>query len=150
MPRTFTSSRTRAFTIGELSRRTGTGIDAIRYYERIGLLPPPPRSGGHHRLYGPADVKRLSFIRKARDLGFPLLDIRTLLVLAGTPSNMCGNVRTVALDHVGRIRRKIADLRKIERQLAALAARCEPDKPDRCPLLDAFRCGRGDAGDAPA
>jgi MerR family mercuric resistance operon transcriptional regulator len=121
--------------IGALSRRTGVNIETIRYYERIGLLPEPPRGEGGHRVFAPAHRKRLAFIRRARELGFSLDEIRVLLGLAdgGAP---CGEVRAVALDHLARIRAKIADLRRMERTLARTAAQCEGGGATGCPILE--------------
>src|SRR5262245_51359791 len=82
--------------IGALSGRTGTNVETIRYYERAGLLPIPPRTPGGYRLYGSAHVKRLSFVRRARALGFSLDEIRRLLKLADERKRPCAEVREVA------------------------------------------------------
>ena len=81
-----------ALTRGALAARTGCNIETIRYYERIGLLPPPPRSAGGHRLYGRDLVKRLTFVRRSRDLGFTLKEIRELLRLVDGGTYTCGEV----------------------------------------------------------
>jgi MerR family transcriptional regulator, mercuric resistance operon regulatory protein len=122
-------------TIGVLARRTGVGIETIRYYERRQLLPAPPRTAGGHRLYRGEHVKRLIFIRRSRALGFSLDEIRTLLRLVdgGAP---CGEVRAVAQDHLERIRAKLAELERMARALADTAARCEGGSAPRCPIVE--------------
>ncbi|MBA3562581.1 MAG: helix-turn-helix domain-containing protein [Gammaproteobacteria bacterium] len=127
----------RDFSIGELSRRSGVNIETIRYYERIGLLPPPPRTEGGHRLYPDNHLKRLVFIRRSRELGFTLDEIRNLLGLV-EGGYTCGEVKDAAFTHLKDIRRKIADLRRMERTLTETAARCEGgDAPD-CPIMDSL------------
>ena len=86
-------------TIGTLSHRTGCNIETIRYYERVGLLPAPVRSPGGYRLYGSQHLKRLTFIRRARSLGFSIDEVRTLLKLADERKRPCGEVRVVAAAH---------------------------------------------------
>ncbi len=126
----------RGLTIGALAERTGVKVETIRYYERIGLLPEPPRTGGGHRLYGREHVARLTFVRRSRELGFTLGEIRALLGLVSGGAYTCGDVRAVALDHLGRIRAKIRDLRRMERALATTAARCEGGAAPDCPIVD--------------
>lgn len=122
-------------TIGKLSKRTGVNIETIRYYEKIGLLPQPPRSPGGHRLYDEAHLKRLNFVRRSRELGFTLEEVRNLLRLVDHGLT-CGEVHAAALTHLDGIRRKIADLRRLERTLSETAARCQGgDTPD-CPIID--------------
>ena len=82
---------------GEISRRSQVKVPTIRYYEQIGLLPPPPRSEGNRRLYGSRDLRRLSFIRHARDLGFEIDAIRTLLTLQDNPNQPCAEADGIAL-----------------------------------------------------
>jgi MerR family mercuric resistance operon transcriptional regulator len=105
------------FTIGQLSRETGVGIETIRYYEKVRLLPKPPRTGGGHRLYANEQLKRLLFIRRSRELGFSMEEIRNLLGLVDG-GYTCGQVKTAALDHLKAVRVKISDLRRMERTLA--------------------------------
>jgi MerR family mercuric resistance operon transcriptional regulator len=93
-----------------LSKHTGTNIETIRYYERVGLLPPPARSSGGYRLYGTAHLKRLTFVRRARALGFPLAEVRKLLTLADQKRRPCAEVRVVAAAHLEDVKGKIADL----------------------------------------
>lgn len=123
------------FGIGSLSRRTGVNIETIRYYERIGLLPPPPRTEGGHRLYADDHLKRLAFIRRSRELGFTLDEVRNLLALV-EGGYTCGEVQAAALAHVESIQRKIADLQQMERTLAETAAHCKGGTAPDCPILD--------------
>ena len=127
----------RELTIGALSERSGVNIETIRYYERAALLPAPPRTQGGHRVYNSDSLRRLVFIRRSRELGFTLDEIRNLLALM-SGGHSCGEVRVVALAHLARIRAKIGDLRRMERTLAATAARCEGGDAPECPILDAL------------
>lgn len=121
--------------IGMLSKLTAVNIETIRYYEKIGLLPPPPRTAGGHRLYPESHLKRLNFVRRGRELGFTLDEVRNLLKMVDG-GHTCGEVKDAALAHLKNIRRKIADLRRMERTLSQTAARCEGgDAPD-CPIVD--------------
>ena len=125
--------------IGELSRRTGCNIVTIRYYEQIGLLPAPARSAGRYRVYGTADVRRLAFIRRARELGFTLDEVRTLLSLsAGDGQDTCANVREVAERHLADVRAKIGDLQAMEHVLADAVRRCAAGEVPGCPIIDAL------------
>ena len=122
--------------IGELSRRTGVNIETIRYYERIGIMPNPPRTEGGQRVYGESHMKRLTFVRRGRELGFSLDDIRALLGLVDGGEFTCGEVKDLTVAHIGDIRRKIADLRRMEKVLKEIASKCDGgDVPD-CPILE--------------
>lgn len=120
--------------IGELSRRTGCNIETIRYYERIGLMPAPPRRG-RYRSYGPDDVGRLGFVRRARELGFTLDEVRALLSLAAGGPAACAEVRTLAASHLEDVRARIADLRRMERVLAESVRACDAGQDPGCPLI---------------
>jgi MerR family mercuric resistance operon transcriptional regulator len=123
--------------IGELSRRSGVNIETIRYYERIKMLPAPPRTGSGRRVYGPAETRTLAFIRRSRELGFTLDEIRTLLALsAKNGPDACAEVRALAAGHLGDVRAKIADLRAMQRVLAEAVRRCEVGESPGCPLID--------------
>ena len=130
--------------IGPLSKRTGCNIETIRYYERVGLLPAPARSPGGYRLYGDRHLKRLTFIRRARALGFSIDEVRTLLKLADERKRPCAEVRIVAAAHLDDVRAKIADLRAMQRVLSATVAKCANGRRSDCPLIDALY--RHDAG----
>ncbi len=129
---------TSRLTIGVLSKRTGCNIETIRYYERIGLLPAPPRTQGGHRLYGEAHLKRLTFIRRSRELGFALDDVRGLLQLVDGGHYTCAEVKDMTLQHLDEIRSKVADLRRLERVLKEMAAQCTGDDVPECPVIDAL------------
>ena len=122
--------------IGAMSERSGCKVETIRYYERIGLLPEPPRSEGGHRIYGQGHLKRLTFIRRGRELGFTLDEIRTLLGLVDGGNYTCGEVRELTLEHLREIRKKIIDLRRLEKSLATIAAQCAGGAKPECPIID--------------
>jgi MerR family mercuric resistance operon transcriptional regulator len=137
-----TTVRGELLTRGALAAETGCNIETIRYYEQVGLLPPPPRSEGGHRLYGPDLVNRLHFIRRSRDLGFTLEEIRELLSLVDCGNYTCAQVEGIALAHVEEIRRKIADLNRLKRTLEAMAAQCNGGTIPACPIIDALFASR--------
>jgi MerR family mercuric resistance operon transcriptional regulator len=128
-----TSSR---LAIGSLSKRTGCNVETIRYYERVRLLPAPGRSPGGYRLYGDQHLKRLTFIRRARALGFSIDEVRTLLRLAHERKRPCAEVRVVAAAHLEDVRAKIADLRAMERVLNETVAKCATGTRSDCPLIE--------------
>jgi MerR family mercuric resistance operon transcriptional regulator len=133
-----TVSRGPALTIGELSRSTGVNIETIRFYEREGILPKPPRSAGGHRIYDRDQLMRLHFVRRSRELGFSLDEVRGLLQLVAGGSYTCAEVKAVTLDHLADVRRKIADLRRLERTLAEVASKCKGGKVPDCPVIEAL------------
>lgn len=124
--------------IGALSKHTGTNIETIRYYERVGLLPAPGRTAGGYRLYGPDHLKRLTFIRRARALGFSLAEVRRLLTLSDQRRRPCAEVRLVAAAHLEDVKGKITDLRQMERVLKETVARCDAGSGSHCPMIDAL------------
>jgi len=135
--RSNTLSSPAALPIGELSRRTGVHIETIRYYERIKMLPTPPRTASGRRVYGPAETRTLAFIRRSRELGFTLDEIRALLALsAENGQEACAEVRELAAGHLADIRAKIADLRAMERVLADAVRRCDAGELPGCPLIE--------------
>lgn len=131
-------NRPLTLTIGALSKRTDCNIETIRYYERIGILPPPPRSAGGFRLYSDDHLKRLTFVRRSRQLGFTLREIRVLLALVDGSDHTCAEVKELTLEHVAEIRRKVADLRRMERVLKEMAIHCDGGKVPDCPIIDAL------------
>jgi MerR family mercuric resistance operon transcriptional regulator len=123
--------------IGELSQRTVVNIETIRYYERIKMLPAAPRTASGRRVYGAAETRTLVFIRRSRELGFTLNEIRALLALsAESGRGMCAEVRELAAGHLGDIRAKIADLRAMERVLADAVRRCDAGETPGYPLIE--------------
>ena len=125
-------------TIGGLSEKTGCHIETIRYYEKIRLLPKALRSAGGHRLYGADQIKRLVFIRRSRELGFSLEDIRGLLALVDGHRYTCQQVKAVTVRHVESVREKVRDLRRLEKTLAQIVARCQGKEVPHCPIIDAL------------
>jgi MerR family mercuric resistance operon transcriptional regulator len=134
--RAIAASRAENVAIGELSRLTGVNIETIRYYERIKMLPTPPRTASGRRVYGATDLRILAFIRRARELGFSLDEIRALLRLGGPEKASCREVREIAAHHLEGIRAKLGDLRKLERLLTKTVARCSGKTAPDCPVLD--------------
>lgn len=134
--------RTQQFLIGALSAATGVNIETIRYYERIGIMPAPPRTEGRQRTYDDEHVKRLAFIRRSRELGFSLDEVRALLGLAGGHALTCAEVRGMAHAHIADIRQKVNDLKKLDRVLSNLAAQCHGRTAPECPILDALSAPR--------
>lgn len=135
--------------IGELSRRTGCNVETIRYYERAGILPRPARSEGGHRMYGTAHVMRLGFVRRARELGFTLDEVRALLRLIDQEDYACAEARDIAARHLEAVRARLADLQRMEQALSGLIACCDDGAPPYCPLLEALFDGRSRGGSAP-
>ncbi len=129
------------FPIGTLSAATGVNIETIRYYEKIGLIPAPPRTEGRQRVYDGTHLKRLTFIRRSRELGFSLDEIRALLGLLRGGDLSCAEVKTMTEQHVTDIRRKVKDLKKLERVLTELTAKCRGNTVPDCPILDALSAG---------
>jgi len=131
-------------TIGELSKRTGVHIETIRYYERIKMLPKPPRTNGGRRSYDAAHVRSLTFIKRSRDLGFSIDDIRELLRLGGPGKAPCREVRDIATDHLDEVREKIAHLRQVEQLLEKMIALCTGTAASECPVLDVLDVTRSE------
>lgn len=124
--------------IGELARRTSTKVETVRFYEKIGLLPKPGRTDGNYRDYSDAQLARLSFVRRARDLGFTLDQVRALLSLSDDRDQSCAAVDAVAKEHLAEIDKKIADLRALQRELADLLTQCSRGSISTCRIIDAL------------
>ncbi|MBL6455823.1 helix-turn-helix domain-containing protein [Belnapia sp. T6] len=127
-----------SLSIGELARATSTKVETIRYYERSGILPSPPRTSGGYRAYGPGHLARLSFVRRGRDLGFSIEQIRALLDLADQRDRPCEAVDAIAREHLAEVERKLADLGALRRELAALIGQCRHGTVAECRILDAL------------
>ena len=127
-----------AFTIGDLGKATGTKVETVRYYERIGLLPKPPRTNGNYRDYGAAELGRLSFIRRARDLGFSLDQVRALLALSDDRQRDCATVDRMAVAHLREVERKIIDLTALRRELKAVIESCDGGTVATCRIIEAL------------
>ena len=124
--------------IGTLAREAGTSIETIRYYERIGLLSPPPRTEGGFRLYGSDDVRRLRFVRRARELGFSLDSIRDLIRLASDPVGSCDEVGTIARVHLADVDERIAQLTTLQSELSRLIEHCRAGRVASCGIIEAL------------
>lgn len=125
-------------TIGKLAAATGVNIETIRYYERAGLVSPPLRTNGNYRTYNTKDVTRLRFIRKTRDLGFSLAQIRALLSISEQRDKDCGTVDLIASEHLAHVDQKIADLTSLRRELADAVSACRGGTVAKCLILEAF------------
>src|SRR5215471_4015994 len=132
-------------TIGRLAKETGVNIDTIRYYERHGLLPHPSRRESGYREYARADVARLSFIRRAKELGFSLADIAELLSLSHERRDVRG-VKRKAEEHLADVERKIDELKRVRRGLKTLIDACPGHgEPASCPIVAALSGDRDGA-----
>ena len=126
----------RPLTIAALAKASGVHLETVRYYERIGLMPKPARTASGYRSYDDAHVRRLSFIRRAREIGFSSGEIKELLALAEPGRASCTQVQTLAAAHLDRVRAKIADLRRLEALLAGALEGCLLEPAPLCPVLD--------------
>lgn len=122
--------------IGQLARETDTNIQTIRYYEQIGLLPEPPRTAGNQRRYGDTHKQRLSFIRHARALGFPLDSVRELLDLADDPGKPCQEADEIARHHLHDVDQRIERLTSLKRELERMVSQCAGGKVENCRVIE--------------
>lgn len=123
--------------IGALAEATGTPVETIRFYEREGLLPPPARADNNYRMYLPAHVERLAFIRQCRNLDMTLDEVRALIALRESPAQDCGDVNALLDEHIGHVAERVRELRALEAQLRALRARCrESQDTEHCGILN--------------
>ena len=141
------SAAVRVLHRGELAKRTGANAETVRYYEKIGLLPKPPRTEGGYRAYDMSHERRLWFILRSRQLGFTLDEIGTLLGLVDDLDQPCSAARAVATTHLTHVRAKIADLRRMERVLKDVISQCADGRLAECPLIETlFRDDRQTLG----
>lgn len=124
--------------IGALSRAVDVKIETIRYYEKIGLIESPPRSAGGNRIYGTDDIHRLRFVRRCRELGFALDDIRELLSLAEANDPGCTRTKEITETHLRNVRDKLSSLRRLERSLKTMTEACAPGHQRSCPIIEAL------------
>ena len=127
-----------ALTIGRLAAETGSNVQTIRYYEQIGLMPAPTRTQGNQRRYGKHHLRRLAFIRNARELGFTIESIEMLLDLAGDPHRPCQDVTSIAEANLAAVRSRIAKLRALERELKRLITSCRGGRTEDCRIIEAL------------
>ncbi len=126
------------FTIGELSKRTKVKIETIRYYEKTGVMPNPPRTAGGYRVYREDDLNRLRFIRRCRQLGFAMAEIHELLGLVDARGYTCSEVQALTLEHAEMVKEKIRDLKRLEITLRGIASQCTGEEVPECPIIDAL------------
>lgn len=124
------------FTIGDVAKASGVKVPTIRYYEEIGLLPPPPRTEGGRRSYGASDISRLSFIRHARELGFEVEAIRTLLVLQESPDQSCAAADAIARERLIEVDRRIASLTALKAELQRMVEGCSHGHIGDCRVIE--------------
>ena len=122
--------------IGSVSRQSGVKVPTIRYYENIGLLSAPPRTGSNRRVYAAADLRRLKFIRHARELGFGVDDIRQLLNLADQPSRPCDDADEIARHHLGEIDRRVRQLTALRTELSRMVDGCQGGRICECRIME--------------
>jgi MerR family mercuric resistance operon transcriptional regulator len=123
---------------GELAKRAGCNLETVRYYEKIGLLPAPPRDANGYRSYDETHARRLVFILRGRELGFGIEEIRGLLDLIDGGSQTCAEVKARTEQHLASVHAKIADLQQMERVLTRIAAQCSGDMVPECPIIEAL------------
>lgn len=124
--------------IGELSRKTGVKTPTIRYYEQMKLIDAPERTAGNQRRYSKIELTRLSFIKHARDLGLTIEDIRELLALSAHPEQPCAEANQIATNHLQSIRSRIAQLKRLEAELARMATGCHADRIGNCYVIESL------------
>jgi MerR family copper efflux transcriptional regulator len=135
-------------TIGDAAERSGVPAKTIRYYEQIGLIEAPSRGSNQYRSYSDADVAMLHFIGRARRLGFSVHDLKQLVALYRDRGRASADVKALAMQHIGRIDRKLAELRTVRAALADLAARCHGDARPECPILEELAASEAQESDA--
>ncbi len=124
--------------IGELANATATKVETVRFYERIGLLAPPARTSANYRSYGSSHLARMSFIRRARGLGFALDAVRELLRLADEPDRPCADIDAIASAKIEEIDTKIADLKRLREELSRVVSACETGTVRSCSVVEAL------------
>ena len=135
------------YSIGELAKRAGYAVQTLRYYEGIGLMPPPPRTAGGQRRYGSQHLDRLLFIRHARELGFEVKDIHSLLAMAAQPDQSCAAVDAIAKQHLAVINEKIGRLTALKAEVQRMLRSCAKGSVAQCNVIGALashdQCGHG-------
>ena len=129
--------------IGEMSRQTGVGIETIRYFEKIGMMPAPGRSEGGNRRYTTVHLQRLFFINRCRQIGFSQSEIKTLLSMVDAKDVTCAEVHSITVEHIRDIKQKIRDLRKLEKVLTQMANECSRGDIPECPIIETLFAAQG-------
>ncbi len=124
------------FTIGRLAKATGIGIETIRYYERIGMMPKVPRGPGGQRQYDTALLRRLYFIRRGKEMGFTQKEVRDLLALVDDHTYTCGEVQEITQRHLRTVHSKVRDLQRLENVLSDMINQCAGGDVPECPIID--------------
>lgn len=126
------------FSIGQMSHHAGVKVPTIRYYEQMGLIDEPERSRGNQRRYTKVQLDRLTFIRHARDLGLAISHIRELIELSEDPNKPCHEADRIAAEHLGNIRTKIKQLKRLEKELTRITSMCEGNKIGECYVIQSL------------
>jgi MerR family mercuric resistance operon transcriptional regulator len=130
----------KTFSIGELAIQASCKVETVHYYEKTGIMPEPPRTEGGHRVYALAHVKRLNYIRRSRELGFSIEQIRELLKFIDEPDHYCGEVKAMAMLQAREVQQKIDDLMRLKDALNQMVAQCKGQNYsiEDCPIIDAL------------
>jgi MerR family mercuric resistance operon transcriptional regulator len=128
------------FTIGQLAKKANCKVETVHYYEKTGLMPDPPRTEGGHRSYSLVHAKRLNYIRRSRELGFSIKQIRELLIFIDEPDHFCGEIKAMAMLQARDVQKKINDLEKLKIALNDMVRQCRGNNLslDNCPIIDAL------------
>ncbi|MCF6299859.1 MAG: helix-turn-helix domain-containing protein [Proteobacteria bacterium] len=131
---------TEIYSVGQLAKQTNCKVETVHYYEKTGLMPEPPRSTGGHRQYALSHLKRLNFIRRSRELGFSINQIKDLLKFIDEPGHYCGEVKAMAMQQVRTVQQKIDDLGQLKEALNKMSSLCKGGNYsiDDCPIIDAL------------
>ena len=124
--------------IGELARASGCQVVTVRYYERVGVLPPPARAANNYRQYGNAHLRRLRFVRRTRELGFTLEEVRKMLALIDGGTYTCEDMRCLAQQHLADVHARLEDLKRMQATLSDLIARCHGGTTPDCSMLESL------------
>ncbi|MFT6656975.1 MerR family transcriptional regulator [Maritalea sp.] len=126
----------KGYSIGDVSTATGVNIETVRYYERIELLPKPDRTSGGNRQYNYDQLKRLAFIKRCRELGFSIEEIRSLLAMTDSKTQTCAEVNKLTTTHLSKVKDKILDLQRMGNLLETMVAQCSCGDVPECPIVD--------------
>jgi len=130
----------KSFSAGQLAKKANCKVETVYYYEKIGLIPEPPRTQGGHRSYDLDHAKRLNFIRRSRELGFTIVQIKELLKFIDEPHHYCGEVKAMAMLQAREAQKKIDDLERLKLALTKMVSQCKGSgySINNCPIIDAL------------